>query len=446
MKVKDRLSLQFTFMFAVLLLLVLSGIYWFVNDSRKEAFFNKLNDRAVTVAQFYLAEDNLSKENFEKVLKKFPQSLNQENIKIYDDHFKAQFIPEDSVHWHPAILKQVVVAKMLNFHKGKRQVTGIYYPDNSGNIIMVSAIDESGYQQMHELWLIMLTFFGLSLIITFISGRIFSRVSLSPIVRITSNLKTIRATSLDLRLPVNEQKKDEIDGLSLTINQLLAHLEQSFESQRSFIAHASHELRTPVTTILGEAEIALMQDRKKEDYQLILGNIIRETERLSHIINSLMDLIQTSMAEQELQNIRLDELVWEAIDEFPESSIKFTDLLPADKNKYILQGNRQLLFIAICNILKNAVKFSSNKPIECILFHNSNGINLSIKDEGIGIAEKDLQNIFQPFYRAANGLNYPGYGIGLSLARNIVGLHNGSILVSSVISKSTTFILTFPVI
>lgn len=312
MKVKDRLALQFTFMFAVLLLMVLTGIYLFVEHNRVKNFYNKLDDRALTVAQFYLAEDNLSKENFKTVLKKFPQSLSNETIRIYNDHFKPQFIREESTHWDINILKQVAEQKQVHFSQDKRQITGIFYVDNSGNfIIMVSAIDDNGYHEMHDLGLIMFFFFLASLIITFFMGSAFSRIALLPIVRITNNLKRIRSSSLDLRLPITQKKTDEIDSLSLTINQLLEHLEQSFESQKSFIANASHELRTPITTILGEAEITLMHERDSEVYKSVLSNIIKETERLSYIINSLMELIQTNVENSDFQNVRMDELLWE---------------------------------------------------------------------------------------------------------------------------------------
>ena len=99
MKVKNRLSLQFTFMFAILLLVVLTGIYLFVEHNRLKSFMNKLDERAVIVAQFYLAEDNLSKDIFKQVAKKFPQSLTHESIRIYDDQFNSKFTREDSISW-----------------------------------------------------------------------------------------------------------------------------------------------------------------------------------------------------------------------------------------------------------------------------------------------------------------------------------------------------------
>jgi signal transduction histidine kinase len=449
LKVKDRLSLQFTFMFAVLSFVVLTGIYLFAEHNRILTFYEKLDDRAFTVGQFYLAEDNLSKANFQDVLKKFSQSLSDETIRIYDDHFKPQFIPEGAIRWDVNVLKQVIAQKQIHLTEGNKQSTGIYYVDNSGNfIIMVSATDNGGFRYMHDLGLIMFFFFLASLFITYFMGSVFSRIALIPIVKITSNLRRIRSTSLDLRLPVGEKKADEIDILSLSINHLLEHLEQSFESQKSFIAHASHELRTPITTILGEAEISLMQQRQKEDYQSTLKNIIKETERLNYIINSLMELVQTNVSSYDFQPVKMDELLWEVKDELSlrgnENKITINYNLPYDPEKYTLMGNRQLLFIGISNIIKNALKFSDNKEVYCEIFCDAAGINLIIRDQGIGIDPKELSQIFQPFYRSANALNYTGYGIGLSLTQNIVRLHNGKIEVESELDAGTEFKLVFP--
>ena len=445
MKVKDRLSFQFTFMFALLLLLVLTGVFLFAGHNRVNTFYDKLDDRAINVAQFYLAEDNLSKENFKSVIEKFPQSLASENIRIYTDHYQPKFIPEDSVHWDRRILKQVIEQKKIHFSEGNRQVTGIYYVDNSGNfIVIVSAVDEAGYHYLHDLSLVMVFFFMASLLITFFIGKIFSKIALHPIVSITGNLKRIRASSLDLRLPVAERKTDEIDNLSLTINKLLEHLEQSFESQQSFIANASHELRTPITTILGEAETTLVHERPKEEYQLTLVNIIKETEGLNEIINSLMDLMQMDLAHYELQSVRMDELLWEIVDELDNDKVKIDYNIPNDTLKCTIMGNRRLLFIGINNVIKNAVKFSNGKDVFCELFCNELGINIKIRDQGIGMTQKDILNIFQPFFRASNALNYAGHGIGLSLTQNVLKYHNGIIAVNSAVDTGTEFHLIFP--
>lgn len=449
MKVRDRLSLQFTFMCAVLMLLVLTGIYLFVEHNRVKNFFNELDQRAFTAGQFYLAEDNLSKENFHEVSKRFPRSLSHEVIRIYDADFHPRFIAENTIRYKKRVLQEVLSQKHIQLSERDRQLSGIYYADNSGNyIILVSAFDESGNRDMHQLGLIMVFFFLFSLIITFFLGRFFSKLALSPIVQITDNLKKIRSSSLEQRLPIHQNKADEIDFLSVTINQLLEHLEQSFESQQLFISNVSHELRTPITTILGEAETTLMKGRSEAEYSATLNSIIKESGNLHDIINSLMELMQTSVKKFEFQPVRMDELVWEIVDEL---SLK-TEELPitvnynqsADISKSTIYGNRELLFIAISNIIKNAIKFSDKKEVFCEIFYNSEGINILIKDQGIGIAENDLQKVFTPFFRSSNAHSYPGYGIGLSLTQNVIRLHNGLIRVRSDLEKGTEFQLIFP--
>lgn len=450
MKVKNRLSLQFTFMFAILLLVVLTGIYVLVEHNRLKSFMNKLDERAVTVAQFYLAEDNLSKDIFRQVAKKFPQSLTHESIRVYDDKFNSKFTREDSISWKHDFLSQIVKKKSIHLRQGETQITGIYYPDNSGNfIVVVSAIDDRGLHDMEQLRLIMTAFFISSLFITFFIGRIFARISLQPIVSITDNLKRIRASSLHHRLSVNQAKTDETDNLSSAINQLLEHLEQSFESQKSFVANASHELRTPITSILGEAEITLMKERSPEEYKHALQEIVGSVERLNYIINSLMELMQTNLDNKDFQSIRIDELIWEIADELAFKTntdpIKIIYDLPTDQSKRTLQGNRQLLFIAINNILKNAIKFSVGQEVLCTVGYKNQQMVIAIKDVGIGISPADIKKIFQPFYRSANALNFSGYGIGLSLTNNIVKQHNGSIQVESILGQGTTFYVYLPI-
>lgn len=435
-------------MFAFLLFIVLSGIYIFIEHNRSNSFFNKLDERAMIAAQFNFAEDNLSKKIFQQVAKKFPQSLSRESINIYTD--KLQPISKDSITWNKGFIKRILEHKIAHFTKGERQASGLYYEDNSGNfVVIVSAIDERGFYDMEQLGIIMSVFFVASLFITFFIGRIFANLSLQPIVMITDNLKRTRSSNLHLRLPVNAAKTDEIDTLSLTINQLLEHLEQSFDSQKSFVANASHELRTPITSILGEAEITLMKDRKPAQYKAALLGIVSSVERLNLIINSLMELMQTNLNNKDFQQVKIDELMWEIADELSDNNrgnVTFKYNLPEDSSKRMLFGNRRLLFISINNILKNAIKFSEGKPILCAVSYKDGGIRILIQDKGIGIGKDDLKKIFQPFYRASNAMNFQGYGIGLSLTDNIVRLHNGKIDIKSEIGKGTSITLFFPTV
>lgn len=468
MKVKNKLALQFTFMFAILLFIVLLGIYVLVEQNRKASFYAQLDDRALTIGELYLAQDNMTPENFKKVIEKYPKTLSHEVTRIYNDKLQSVFIKEDSVSWSNAnlknihsslvfikadtvswskdVIREVVQKKNIHFSIGKQQVVGLYYVDNSGNfVIIASAIDDLGYQNIRKLGYIMLFAFLASLVITFILGRIFATIALKPISKITNELKIIRSTSLDNRLTLTHYKNDEINQLSVTINNLLEHLEQSFNDQQSFISHASHELRTPLTKIFGKAEITLKNDREKEEYKSTLKAIIEEAEKLNLVISSLLELSQASIDSSEMQKIQLDELLWEVVDEWDNKSglVEATYNSPENPQKYTIQGNRRLLFIAISNILKNAIKFSGDKEVLCNIFFDEKGINITIKDKGIGIDSNELKHIFQPFYRAPNAYRHPGSGIGLSLAEKIIRLHNGKIGVTSVINEGTVFTITF---
>jgi len=447
MKVKNRLSLQFTFMFAVLLFIVLAGIYLLVEQNRKDNFYSKLDDRALIVGELYLAQDNMSPEDYKKVKEIYPQTLSHEVTRIYNDKFEPVFIKEDSVSWSKDIIQQVIEKQKIHFTVGDKQVAGLYYMDNSGNfVVLASAIDDSGYQNMKRLAYIMLFSFLVSLAITFLLGRLFATIALQPILKITNDLKIIRSTSLDKRLTLTRYKNDEINQLSTTINNLLEHLEQSFKDQQSFISHASHELRTPLTKIFGKAEVTLKNDREKEEYQLALQSIIKEAEKLNELITSLLELSQASIDSTELQKIRLDELLWEVVDEWETKPglVKVNYNLPDDIDKFTIQGNRRLLFIALSNILKNAIKFSGDKEVTCEIKCDERGSVITIKDQGIGIEQNEIQQIFRPFYRAPNAFKLPGTGIGLSLAEKIIRLHNGKIEVTSIVNAGTTFTVSFP--
>ena len=447
MKIRDRLSLQFTMISAILLLAVLTGIYIFTSEHRKNDFHQRLQERAITNAELFLAQDNLSEEKFMDVRKKFPQSLPEEIVGIYNDSNQSVFVKDSSYHWPLPVIAKVRHQKSIYFTEGRRETAGIYYVDNSGNFtILVSAVDLYGLRQMQQLfWAIFIVFF-ISVFILFFAGQLFARIALSPIIKVINEVKFIRSTSLDKRLQTR-QGKDEINELAVTFNNLLEHLEQSFEAQRSFVAQASHELRTPITSIIGDVEVTLSQSRDKEEYKKTLEGVLAESGKLNDLINNLFDLAQANIDITEFQDLRLDELLWQVKDEWtnriPESRVDLTYNLPEDPRPYTILGNNYLLFIAVGNILKNAIKFSNCRTVSCKLYLQNNIPVISIRDTGIGIGKEDLQKIFQPFYRGSNTFGYEGYGVGLSLADRIFRLHNVHVTVNSELGKGAEFLLLF---
>jgi signal transduction histidine kinase len=263
-------------------------------------------------------------------------------------------------------------------------------------------------------------------------------------------VKQISTENIHLRLKEPENN-NEISELASTFNDLLNRIETAFETQKNFISNASHELATPLTAIMGEADVALIKERKPEEYQHVLQNVVQQAERLNQITKSLLFLAQTGYKGKKIvfEILRLDELIWEVkrlIDRLNLDNKIMVDLslLPEDPKKLKVSGNKQLLHLALANLLNNACKYSHNKPVSVHIGASQEQVLLFIKDQGIGIPENELAFIYDPFFRASNTHLFEGYGIGLPLARNIIKLHNGTLLVTSKVDNGTSVQISFP--
>ena len=237
--------------------------------------------------------------------------------------------------------------------------------------------------------------------------------------------------------------------LAHTFNTMLDRLQTAFETQNNFVSNASHELRTPLTTIVGEAEIALKKARTNEEYRQSLQVILNEAGKLDHLTSSLLTLAQSGFdgKKQRWNLVRMDELLWEvkqAVDELhPNNKVQLHyDELPPNEQQLSVEGNYHLLKLALTNIVINACKYSNDRPVQLKLAVEKEKIRISIVDEGIGIPAPELKYVFEPFYRASNTNRFEGHGVGLPLARNIIRLHNGELLIKSEEGKGTAVEIT----
>ena len=183
-----------------------------------------------------------------------------------------------------------------------------------------------------------------------------------------------------------------------------------------------------------------------------LAHPLQLLERLNKISQSLLFLAQIGYKENKFNYsiIRTDELILQANEIMnqliPKNNIKIDfELLPENPKKLKVMGNKDLLMLASTNIMTNACKYSSNKPVIVSLASTNNEIVLIIKDQGIGIPESELPFIFDPFFRASNTAAYDGYGIGLPLSQNIIKIHKGELMINSVLHKGVTVQVKLPI-
>jgi signal transduction histidine kinase len=288
----------------------------------------------------------------------------------------------------------------------------------------------------------------------FLLSIYFSKHIFVPIKEITVKVKEISSENIHLRLePAKGNNNNEINELINTFNDLLSRIETAFETQKNFISNASHELGTPLTAIIGEADVALMKVRSVDEYQEAIQHILQQAERLDQITKSLLFLAQTGYREKgsNFEMVRLDEVLWQTHEIItklnPLNKIQIDlSLLPEDPRKLKVYGNKQLLQMAIANILNNACKYSGNKTVDVYLASTDKHIILTIKDQGIGIPESEMPFIYDPFFRASNTKLFEGYGIGLPLTRNVIKLHKGELLVKSDVGVGTIVTIKLPLL
>lgn len=452
MTIRQRLSLQFTLIVALILGGVLAIVYYITAITTEQTFAQRLEDRAYVAANKFLEQDEASSEVFSGFERKYLQALPEELIQVFDEGNRNTFIRKDStVTYPPELIDRIRSQSPLLFQWGGRPGLGIYYRDNQGNfVIIVSAADEYGQKRLSSLLWLMTFSYLTSIAVIYGAGRIFSARALAPMRTIVHDVQTITASNLHRRLEP-ENTVDEIGELAMTFNGMLARLEHAFASQRMFISNASHELRTPITTIIGRIEVMLSRKRSVTEFRSALEEIHGESEAMKELLTMLLNLAQAESAERSdlLDDVRIDELLWEVTDGSRKRTADVAvhlvfGAMPNDTAEMIVKGNKYLLFSAFSNLIGNAVKFGGGHPVTCTMQLREDAIVVEVQDRGLGIAAEDLAYIFQPFYRAQQARSFDGHGIGLALTDRIVRLHGGSIAVHSVPGTGSTFTVTLP--
>ena len=451
MKIKDRLALYFTLISTITLFCVLTVVYFTFQKVMESEFFERLTDRTMVTAKLYLEADEISNDALNKVRAQYLEKLNGEVIRIYNARNTATFIGDDQQFWGSETIDQVRNQGKVRFKDGERQVVGIFYKDNQGDfVIIASAIDQGTAIRVQKLLKVMIIVFIIIFLGLLLSGRWIAKRILSPLDLFINQVKLIKSSNLHFRVEEGKNK-DEITLLSQNFNNLMEHLEHSFILQKTFVANASHELRTPITRMIIGAEISLSKERQKEDYKMALQSVLEDAEKMENIITALFNLAQADLeySSSLAEDIRIDELIWQFQAEWNHKKganllqVDMRNLPMTDDSSLIISANPTLLQIAIDNIIGNAFKFSDNQPVTVVLEITAAGIDLSISDQGVGISQDKLENIFKPFYSSTGKADHAGSGMGLYMAHKIIALFNGTITLTSSNGSGTTFLVHF---
>jgi heavy metal sensor kinase len=289
---------------------------------------------------------------------------------------------------------------------------------------------------------------GVWLIAAFV-GRAVCRRGLLPVTRMAASARAMTATDLDDRLPA-VGTGDELDDLSRSFNGLLDRLQESFERQRRFTGDASHQLRTPLTALLGQLEVALRRERPPEEYQRVLTKVHDKAGHLRRIVESLLFLARADADAQLPERERVDLHDW-----LPEhlrqwsGHPRFGDIVAANGNDdpFTVQAQPAVLGELLDILFDNACKYSPpGSAIAVRVSRDGNEVCVQIEDRGCGIAEADVPHLFTPFYRSddARRRGVEGLGLGLSIAQRLARAFGGALTVRSRVGEGSCFTLRLP--
>lgn len=440
--------------FTTVILIFGGSVYFSIVNFSHQRFYELLKIRTTTIVQIEKNKDLLDlPENY--VL----NSNNDEELPMERDYVFA--VPSDSnftdisnkIHIPSSFFKNILRKGEANFNDSEFYYIGRSFKHRNKDYIAIASA--KNHYVVHYLGFLkrtLITCMILSIFFSMIFSFYLSKTLFKPILKITGKVKEISSENLHLRLEPQPGNK-ELNELVETFNTMLTRIETSFETQNHLIGNVSHELRTPLTSIMGEADVALSINRTAEEYKETLGIILDEAEKLDKKIKALLFIAQTGFDGkiQKIDRVRMDQLLWDVIETLRKIDSRnniYLDIsmLPDNPKKLKVQGNEQLLHLAVANIISNGCKYSDFQKVKVSLGATDTDLYIIVKDIGIGIPESEMNKIYDPFFRASNTRNYEGYGIGLPLARNIVRMHNGELLVSSQENEGTTVQMRFPTI
>jgi heavy metal sensor kinase len=288
------------------------------------------------------------------------------------------------------------------------------------------------------------------LVVSSAGGYWISRRALKPVDQIAATAQSISIQNLSQRLS-DPETGDELQRLSQTLNGMLARLEDSVRRIKQFTADASHELRAPVALIRTTAEFTLGRRRNPDEYERAMKQILIESERTTHLLDSLLTLARGDAGIESLELVRMDvaEALREAVAEGRRFAVEKRIVLHCEipNGAIEINGDPDAIRRVFLILIDNAVKYTEpGGEVRAWVHASSDSAEAAVADTGIGIAKHDQPHIFDRFWRAdkVRSRETGGVGLGLSIAHSIIDQHHGTILVESEPGKGSVFRVSLP--
>ena len=423
---KSRVLSWFIIIISILLFSFSYALYYFLEQSInlriETSLYNRANKikQSINIKKFtndYNNEFLILKDN--KIFYKSPK-FNLKNYKSYIKENKDFFINGlDEYN-----IEAIYISKF----------TTPFY----GTIILYKQHISNKAEDIEDILLVLNPLLLLLLII--IGNKLIDKI-LNPIKTLTATAKqiTIKNFTHTIDIPKNDS---EIKELIEAFNEMITRLDDGVKTLDRFNSDLSHEINTPLTVIKGELELCLKQKRDEKFYKKAISKALQQTNQIKQLTNSLLTLTKYSKQNiiQTFTKVYLDSILLNICD-------KYQNRLTIKKFESIsMEANETLIYLIFSNIIENSIKYTpKDKNIYISLFKAKDKIYFIVEDEGIGIPKDELKNITKRFYKVSKSRNkaIQGFGLGLSIVKNSIELHNGSLQIDSIVNKGTKVTVAF---
>ena len=391
-----------------------------------------------------------------------PGWINTSDVSYYDDGVYVLVYDADGYYIQGQLPSKVQAEQTPNFYDGNIQEFSVgqssylsldawrSFPDGSGvwvRGIVSQTYADSGLKIVVNIALIALPLF---IVLIIIGGYIITKRAFRPVQKIRKTAEEI-ADSNDLSRRIGlKGGNDEIYQLGYTFDKMLDRIESSFEREKQFTSDASHELRTPIAVISAQAEYALNNDISCEEQKETLKTILLQSRKMSSLVSQLLTLSRADRGAVKLnfEKINLSELLSliseEEQDRADSKGIVITQCIQPG---IYVRADETLLMRCFINLIENAIVYGKENGHIWVYLTLENGkASGYVRDDGMGIAAKDLPKIWERFYQADPSRSDTGdgnSGLGLAMVRWIVNAHGGRIYAESTLGEGSTFYFEF---
>lgn len=452
--IKQKLIFAYTLVFGIVLIIFASIIYHSIKQKEIERIDSSLKSYSAVLQseiEEQVSDEKSIKTDEIRAVK--ADGLQDVRLALYarnGEKIISDSLTGDNAKWMSAI-KNIDVTETMKTPDGvnyRSYWSGVECNGRISFALQIMSSMKDTDNSLRWLLIIMAIIIPLALLFTGFTAYLISKAAFKPVMIMSQTAMEISANSLDKRLEL-PRARDEIYYLGSTLNEMISRLDNSFRSHRQFIADASHEIRTPLTIIQTELEL-LEKELKDNSNKESIKTALSEIESLSKLTTSLLTLAKLDSSQLTLiaERVRVEEILIE--------SAKFMKKAADEKDISLelhisdpvqINADKDKLKSVFINLIDNAIKYSSRDSVIRLEMKQVNDkINIIVHNFGVIIRPSELNIIFDRFYRSNDVQSkIKGNGLGLTIAKEFIEMHKGSVSVESDEKMGTRFTVQLPV-